>query len=140
MAGAYGAYYYTYTAWDVLRPEDTPPGYTYLKHLRNFFGATEFWTLEPSNELVSVGHCLANRGKEYVVFQNQAQAFSLKLEGLSGPAQARWFHPFTGEFLEAGTLANGTAQLTPPDSWGTGPVALHVTAGRRAGTSTRTNR
>jgi hypothetical protein len=27
MAGGYGVYYYTYTAWDVLRPGDTPPGY-----------------------------------------------------------------------------------------------------------------
>jgi hypothetical protein len=140
MAGAYGAYYYTYTAWDVLRPEDTPPGYTYLKHLRDFFEATEFWTLESADELVSVGHCLASPGKEYVVFQSQAQALSLKLEGLSGPAQARWFHPFTGESLEAGTLANGTAQLTPPASWGPGPVALHVTTGRRAGTPTKTSR
>jgi hypothetical protein len=80
--------------------------------------------------LVSVGYCLANRGKEYVVFQNKAQEFSLRLEGLSGSARAKWFHPFTGESQDAGTLANGMAQLTPPQTWGTGPVALHVAVGR----------
>jgi hypothetical protein len=130
MAGAYGAYYYTYTAWDVIRPEDAPPGYAYLKHLRDFFAATEFWTLEPADELVSAGYCLANRGKEYVVFQNQAQAFSLKLEGLSGPVRAKWFHPFTGEYRDAGVLGNGTAQLRPPATWGGSPIALHVAIGR----------
>jgi hypothetical protein len=139
MAGAYGAYYYTYTAWDVLRPEDTPPGYAYCKHLRDFFETTEFWTLEPSDELVSAGHCLAKRGQEYVVFQSQAQAFSLKLEGLSGSAKVRWFNPFTGEYREAGSPANGTAQWTPPALWGAGPVALRVAAGRLAGAPTRAN-
>jgi len=132
MAGGYGAYYYTYTAWDVIRPEDTPPGYAYFKHLRDFFEATKFWALEPSDELVSVGYCLANRGKEYVVFQNKAQVFSLKLEGLSGPAKAKWFNPFTGEYQYAGTLTGGTAQLTPPQTLGTGPVALHVSVGAAA--------
>ena len=132
MAGGYGAYYYTYTAWDVIRPEDTPPGYAYFKHLRAFFEATEFWALQPFDELVSGGYCLANRGKEYVVFQNKAQGFSLKLEGLSGPAKADWFNPFTGESQDAGTPANGTVQFTPPPAWGSGPVALHVTMGPAA--------
>ena len=37
MAGGYTAYYYTYTAWDVLRPKDTTQGCTYFKQLRDFF-------------------------------------------------------------------------------------------------------
>jgi beta-mannosidase len=129
MAGGYGAYYYTYTAWDVIRPEDTPPGYAYFKNLRDFFEGTAFWALEPSDELASVGYCLANRGREYVVFQNKAQVFSLTLDGLAGPATARWFNPFTGEYENAGILTGGTVQLTPPQTWGTGPVALQVKAG-----------
>ena len=31
MAGAYGAYYYTYTSWDVVRVNDTPTGYGVLQ-------------------------------------------------------------------------------------------------------------
>jgi hypothetical protein len=133
MAGAYGAYYYTYTAWDVIRPEDSPPGYAYCRHLRDFFQTTQFWALTPSDELVSSGYCLANRGKEYVAFQNQAQAFSLNLEGLSGSALAKWFNPFTGDFRDAGTMTQGTVRLTPPETWGTGPIALHVVAELGAG-------
>ena len=117
----------------MIRPEDTPPGYAYFKHLRDFFEATEFWALEPSDDLVSGGYCLAHRGTEYVVFQNQAQTFSLRLEGLSGPARAKWFNPFTGEYRDAGTPTNGTAQWTPPQAWGSGPVALHVSTGSATG-------
>ncbi|RPJ38718.1 MAG: hypothetical protein EHM21_16485, partial [Chloroflexi bacterium] len=84
---------------------------------------------------VGAGYCLANRGKEYVVFQNKAQGFALKLEGLSGPARANWFNPFTGDYQDAGTLANGTVPLTPPPAWGSGPVALHVSVGSVASSS-----
>ncbi len=126
MAGGYGAYYYTYTAWDVIRPQDNPPGYAYFKYLRDFFTGTGYWRMEPKDDLVSAGYCLAEPGREYVVFQNNAQAFSLKLEGLKAPLNAEWYQPLSGKRQPGGTLTNGTAQLTPPADWGTGPVALHV--------------
>jgi hypothetical protein len=128
MAGGYGVYYYTYTAWDVIRPRDTPPGYAYFKHLRDFFADTGYWRMEPKDELVSAGYCLAEPGQEYVVFLNEPLAFSLQLEGLGAPLKAEWYQPFTGKRQAAGTLANGTAQLTPPADWGKGPVVFHVGA------------
>jgi hypothetical protein len=126
MAGGYGAYYYTYTAWDVIRPRDNPPGYAYFKHLRDFFEGTGYWRMEPKDELVSAGYCLVEPGQEYIVFLNNALPFSLKLGGLSQPLKAEWYQPLTGKRQPAGTLTNGTAQLTPPSDWGNGPVALHV--------------
>jgi len=126
MAGGYGAYYYTYTAWDVLRPEDTPRGYAYFKHLREFFEGTSYWRMEPADGLVSDGYCLADRGQEYVVFLNKSQPFSLKLEDLAAPARAEWFHPLTGERQQAGMVAKGTVRLTPPPNWGDAAVVLHV--------------
>jgi len=131
MAGGYGAYYYTYTAWDVIRPRDTPPGYAYFKHLRDFFAGTGYWRMEPNDDLVSAGYCLAAPGREYVVFLSQAMPFSLKLAGLAAPLKAEWYQPFTGKRKSAGTLSNGTTQLTPPVRWGSGPVALHVGAAGR---------
>ena len=128
MAGGYGAYYYTFTAWDVIRPQDTPPGYAYFQHLHDFFAGTGYWRMEPKDELVSAGYCLAEPGREYVVFLNQTMAFSLKLEGLGTPLKVEWYQPFTGKRQAAGTLDNGTSQLAPPADWGNGPVALHVGA------------
>ncbi len=48
MAGGYTAYYYTYTAWDVIRPDDQPKGYTYFKQLRAFFETTRYWEMAPA--------------------------------------------------------------------------------------------
>jgi hypothetical protein len=69
---------------------------------------------------------LAEPGKEYIVFLNKPAAFTLRLKGLTTSAKADWFHPFTGQHRDAGTLRNGIQQLTPPDNWGEAPVVLHV--------------
>ncbi|MFQ5809912.1 MAG: PA14 domain-containing protein, partial [Armatimonadota bacterium] len=125
MAGGYGAYYYTYTAWDVLRPEDTPPGYAYCKHLADFFEGTGYWAVEPTEDLVSDGYCLARPGEEYVVYLDEAKPFTLQVEAAQ-PLQAEWFQPLTGARQVADPMAAGTASLAPPADWGDGPVALHV--------------
>ena len=126
MAGGYVAYYYTYTAWDVIRPQDTPPGYAYFKRLRDFFETTGYWLMEPADELVSEGYCLANPGKEYVVFLNRAKPFTLKLAGLAEPLPAEWYQPLSGKRLPGGRLGAGEHRLQPPADWGAGPVVLHV--------------
>lgn len=131
VAGGYIVYYYTYTAWDVIRPEDTPPGYAYFKHLHDFFKGINYWLMQPAEGLVSEGYCLANPGKEYIVFLNEARPFTLKLEGLQGALEAVWYHPFTGERIEAGSLEGGVISLTPPAAWGEAPIALHVGIGER---------
>lgn len=126
MAGGYNAYYYTYTAWDVIRPEDTPPGYAYLKNFSDFFSKTHYWLLKSADSLVSTGYCLANQGKEYIVYQSQALPFKINLTGLSKPIRACWFQPLTGKYADAGKLANGTIELAPPVSFGPGPVVMHI--------------
>lgn len=126
MAGGYVVYYYTYTAWDVLRPDDNPTGYTYMKRLRDFFEQTGYWKLQPADALVSASYCLANPGREYVVFLPQAKPFTLKLDGLSQPLSAQWYHPLRGQHREAGRVHNDVVTMQAPADWGDGPVALHV--------------
>jgi hypothetical protein len=119
-------YYYTYTAWDVIRPQDTPPGYAYFKHLREFFDGVGYWRMKPAEGVASDGYGLADAGKEYVVFLNAAAPFTLTVHGIPGSLKAEWFQPFTGQRQDAGTISSGVARLTPPAEWGKGPVALHV--------------
>ena len=126
LAGGYIAYYYTYTAWDVIRPEHTPPGYAYFKNLYDFFTSTEYWKMNPASELVSEGYCLANPGNEYIVFLNKAKPFTIKIENAGKALKGEWYHPFTGEKVDAGILNNGVVELKPPVSWGEVPVALHI--------------
>ncbi len=126
MAGGYPVYYYTYTAWDVVRTADTPPGYAYFRNLRKFFEKSEYWLMKPADRLVSEGYCLADPGRAYLVFLNEAKPFTLKIEGVSGKLQAMWFNPFTGKEKTGGMMGNGSIQYTPPAPWGKGPVALRV--------------
>ncbi len=126
MAGGYTAYYYTYTAWDVIRPFDEPKGYTYMKNFGEFWRATEYWKLEPAAALVNAGRCLAQPGREYVVFQKSAQAFTLTIAGAATPLMGEWVDPFTGRRTPAGVFKNGPAQLTPPTGWAAAPLVLHL--------------
>jgi hypothetical protein len=130
MAGGYIAYYYTYTAWDEIRPLDLPPGYAYFEHFSDFWRATEYWKLEPSDKLVNNGGCLSQPGQEYVVFQNQPQPFTLNIADAKSPLQAEWFNPRTGKRSDAGSFSNGTANLSPPTDWGNVPLVLHLKARR----------
>lgn len=127
MAGGYTGYYYTFTAWDVIRPLDEPKGYTYMKQFGEVWRATEYWLLDPSDPLVSSGWCLAQPGREYVVFQRQAQPFTLNIGGASSTLAGEWFDPLSGKRSAAGTFKNGTAQLTPPADWDEAPLVLHIT-------------
>lgn len=126
MAGGFGAYYYTYTAWDIIRPNDRPPGYEYFKNLYDFFTSTGYWKMKPLEGVASDGYCLADAGREYVVFLNSAAPFTLTLGELPAPLTGEWYQPFRGAWLAAGKIGNGRLDLTPPAEWGGGPVVLHL--------------
>jgi hypothetical protein len=126
MAGAYGAYYYTYTSWDVVRVNDTPAGYAYYKHLADFFNRVGLWQLDPDDSLVDSGHCLANPGVEYVAYQPDNKTFTLKVAQAEGGLAAEWFNALTGETVKAPAIRNGDCRLTPPAAWTNGPAVLHV--------------
>jgi hypothetical protein len=128
MAGGYTGYYYTYTAWDVIHPLDVPPGYALMKHFSDFWRSTDYWLLQPSDNLVSAGWCLANPGQEYVACQKIPAPFTLEIAGAAAPLPGEWFNPRTGKTTSAGSFGNGTASLTPPAGWGDAPIVLHLKA------------
>lgn len=124
-AGGYGAYYYTYTAWDIIHPEHNPPGYAYFANLRRFFEQTDYWLLEPHDELVDRGRCLAQPGVEYVVFHTEGGQFTLTVEGAQQPLECEWHSCTQGTVISVGKIGNGTHILTIPPSLPL-PGALHV--------------
>ena len=126
MAGGYTAYYYTYTAWDVVRPADTPPGYAYFRRLRSFFDTIPYWRMIPTNDLVDRGQCLADPGKTYVVLLSESQPLSLNIRDTRESLKAEWLQPFTGARISAGHIGPGKIKLDPPKAWGDGPIVLHV--------------
>ena len=124
MAGGYPVYYYTYTAWDVIRPQDTPPGYGYMRALRQIFEKTAYWEMEPSDSLVDNGYCLANPGKEYLVYLEKAGPVSVQMKEAEKTFTAIWFDTLTGESKDAGSVKGGTVTMEPPSGWSDAPLAL----------------
>jgi len=129
MAGGGIVYYFTNTAWDVIHPQDTPPGYKYFKNLHEFFAKTQYWRMEPA-DIASDGYCLTNPGSEYIVFLNKAKRFTLNVGALDQPLWAQWFNPFTGRTVDVGLIEKDNVNLTPPKAWGNGPVVFFVTGKR----------
>ena len=114
MAGGYTAYYYTYTAWDVLRPKDTPQGCTYFKQFRDFFESTRYCELSSVENVMEEGWTLANPGKEYVIYVKQAKPFQLNLEAAT-KLKGEWFNPLTNKRVKAEKIKSGSQEMRPPD-------------------------
>jgi hypothetical protein len=126
MAGVYNVYYYTYTAWDIIRSTETPPGYGYVKMFADFFSKTEYWLLKSNDRLVSSGRCLENPGQEYIVYLEEAKPFVFDIPKMPKSYTASWFQPLTGEYLEIEKLKTSKNELIPPVKWGKAPVVLHI--------------
>lgn len=82
----------------------------YWETLRLAMGRTRIYARQidlaintPQNELSSTKYCLANPGKEYLVYQpDSSKTFSVDLIG--GTYNYEWFNPTTGNVAEMGSL------------------------------------
>lgn len=125
MAGGYPGYYYVYTAWDIIRPNDLPKGYAYFKQLRDFFESTRYWELAPVENVASDGWVLGNPGREYVVCLPQAKSFSFTSD-ISGVSDAKWFQPLTNQRADGGRIKFGSQEIAPPPGWEGRMAVLHI--------------
>jgi hypothetical protein len=130
LGGAYPGYYYTYTAWDVLRPEDDPPGYALHRRLVDFMRRTAWWELEPHPGVALANNtggarCLARPGREYIVFAAGGGTTRATFAGLDGRARCEWLQPLTGEAASTQIEATSRVALEPPFA---GPYVVRVVA------------
>lgn len=104
MAGGYFAYYYTYTAWDVIDWSCEPDGYKYMKILYDFFSSIEWFKMVRYEEACCWRNtrCIAIPGKEYVVFVRGLNGKTMiNLDGIKDNIEAYWMNIYTGEKLKA---------------------------------------
>jgi hypothetical protein len=88
-----------------FRPED--PGYvasrTAMGQTRRFAERMYLAAMMPHMDLASTAYCLANPGKEYLIYQPKAgEAFSVELK--AGTYRYEWFDPGKGETTASGEL------------------------------------
>jgi hypothetical protein len=84
-------------------------------------------SMAPSTSLCSTAYCLANPGKEYLVYQPGSGSFTVNLQ--AGTYNYSWFNPSTGSGVANGSLnaSTGSHSFTPPFS---GPAVLYLESSR----------
>lgn len=97
-----------------------------MGHTRAYAERMNLAAMTPRNELSSSQYCLANPGREYLVYLPDGGDVSVDLAAASGPFEVEWFNPRAGK-ASRGERVPGAAQRTfkaPFD----GDAVLHLKA------------
>ena len=126
LAGGYGAYYYSNTAWDLVKPDPEPPGMERFQLLKETLSALPYWRMEPSDQLAVGGPCLALEGEAYA-FYAQGNQITVNLTALDrAPGTAEWIDTWTGAREKAAVSGPGVYRLRKPERFGAAPGLLVV--------------
>jgi hypothetical protein len=86
-----------------------------MGHTRHLAERINLAATQPRSELASTKYCLANPGKEYVVYQPaRSEGFSVELR--AGTYEVEWLNPVTGVTPEKGRIesSGGVQQFKAP--------------------------
>ena len=102
------------------------PGALGMSHLARFFKDIEWWRLSPHPEIVhdySEPYCLADQGREYVVYLRWGGAAKIDLAPSSaGDMFAfKWFNPASGEYSREGEIEGGARYFYAPRGYPSTP-------------------
>lgn len=95
-----------------------PQGLLYrpLNILAEFLRSLSFWRMRPEPGLSSTRVCLAEVGREYVVYAPQGGSIAVDLTAVPDSLIARWFNPREGTFGQPFLLeGKGRRELQAPD-------------------------
>ncbi len=95
-----------------------------MGHARTYAQRIDLASATPHNELSSTAYCLANPGKEYLVYNpGETKSFTVSLAG--GAYEFEWFNPTTGAVAGKGafTAAEGRRSFAAPFD---GDAVLHL--------------
>jgi len=94
--------------------------------VRRLADRMDLTAMTPTKDLASSGYCLANPGREYVVYLPKAGEVTLDLSAATGEFAVEWLNPQTGEATKAQNVAGGAKR-----SWQlplAGDAVLHLKA------------
>ena len=73
----------------------------------NYANRMDLAEMVSTTKLASTRYCLANPGKEYLVYLPKGGDATVDLSGDHGEFSVEWFNPGTGETMDGGTRAGG---------------------------------
>jgi hypothetical protein len=116
---------------NVLFMEDYLPSPTWQDSARTAMGQVrrladriDLAAMRPADELSETHFCLADPGREYLVFQHDKGEFTVDLKSAQGTFGAEWFDVNAGRTVAAKPVSGGaTRTFTTPFP---GPAVLHL--------------
>ncbi|MBL8210834.1 MAG: hypothetical protein JNK87_08990 [Bryobacterales bacterium] len=116
---------------NVLLMEEMLPSPTWQDSARQAMGQVRRWAervnlagMKPSAGSAATGYCLAERGREYLVFQHDKGEFTVDLKDAPGRFKAEWFDVNRNRSVGAGeVMGAGVRTFTTPFP---GPAVLYL--------------
>jgi hypothetical protein len=65
----------------------------------------------PKSSLASSTYCLANEGKEYLIYLADINNVTVDLTAVEGDAQVEWLNPSTGKTMDGPKVMGGNNQI-----------------------------
>ena len=118
--------------------EDLSPSPTWQDSARTAMGQTRRWSqkidlahMVPDAEVSEAKYCLANRGQEYLVFQEGSQGeFTVDLSDAPGTFASEWFNVITGTTTPWKSIPGGGVRTFPTPFGGPSVLYLRKTGAR----------
>jgi hypothetical protein len=93
-----------------LTPDD--PGYIASREAmgctRRLAERMNLVAMTPSRDMASSGYCLADPGREYLVYLPEGGEVTVDLSAGTGPFVVEWFNPSADTATNAGTVSGGS--------------------------------
>jgi hypothetical protein len=87
-------------------------------------------TMTPRPDAASSGYCLADPGKEYLIYLPQGGVVTVDLSKAPGPFAMEWIDPRSGTVTQTGTVSGGANRTLKPRSPGETVVYLRTVENR----------
>lgn len=115
---------------EIANPEYDPrwePIRRAMGHARKLANRINLVSMTPRNELASSRYCLADPGKEYLIYVPEGGSVTVDLRDAAGPFSAEWFNAKTGE-SKTGEATRGEDKRTFVSPFTTSDAVLHLKA------------
>ena len=80
-----------------------------MGHTSRYAERMDLTQATPQPALATTGYCLANPGREYLVYLPEAGSVTVDLSGAQGELVAEWFHPEAGESTKGKAVQGGSS-------------------------------
>jgi hypothetical protein len=96
-----------------------------MGYARELANRVNLVAMAPRNEMASSEYCLANPGKEYLIYVPEGGSVTVDLRDASGTLAVEWHNARTGE-SKNGTSTRGRDKRTFASPFGSGDAVLHL--------------